>query len=476
VEERRSPDDWEAISLAREIEDFGGLMEYKKREKTDACSFTFSISFDKRLAPYDIMGSVAHCKMLMKCKIISKSEGESILKGLEEIRREIMDGRFKILSKDEDIHMAIERRLIEKIGETGGKLHTARSRNDQVSLDMRIYLREEIGNICGLIEDLQGCIVKVCERNMEVIMPGFTHLQHAQPVLFSHHLLAYYFMLKRDRERFEDSLKRVNILPLGAGALAGTSFPIDRQFVAKELGFNSVSENSIDSVSDRDFVIEFLSNTAILIMHLSRLGEELVIWSSPEFSFIQLAEDFCTGSSIMPQKKNPDVVELVRGKAGRIYGNLQSLLTVMKSLPLSYNRDMQEDKEGLFDTLDTIKNVLEILSPLVSSLKVNRERMLQAAKEGYLNATDAADYLVKKGVPFRKAHGLIREIVLYAMKSGKRLEELRLKELKKFSPLFSEDFFSTIDVRKCVDSRRSQGGTALEEVRREIKKLKLKGR
>ena len=449
-------------------------MKNRKWKKFDTSGFTTSVSFDRRLAVYDITGSIAHCKMLVKCKIIPKSEGEKILKGLREIKEEIIKGKFKFLSQDEDIHMAIERRLIDKIGEAGGRLHTARSRNDQISLDMRMYLRDEIGRVSELIKNLQDSIVKLCERNTEVIMPGFTHLQHAQPVLFSHHLMAYFFMLKRDRERFEDCLKRANVLPLGAGALAGTSFSIDREFTARQLGFSSVSENSVDTVSDRDFVIEFLSTGAILMMHLSRLAEELVIWSSPEFSFIQMDEDFCTGSSIMPQKKNPDVAELVRGKTGRIYGNLQSILTVMKGLPLSYNRDMQEDKERLFDTVDTLKNVLEVLSPLILSLKLNRERMLSAAKQGYLNATDVADYLVRKGVPFRKAHKLIRGIVLYSMNRGKRLEELSLSELRAFSPLFSKDFFSVIDIKSCVELRQSPGGTAPEEVKKQIKNQKSK--
>jgi len=449
-------------------------MKNRKWKKFDTSGFTSSISFDKRLAVYDIDGSIAHCKMLVKCKIIPKSEGERILKGLKDIKEEIIKGKFRFLPQDEDIHMDIERRLIEKTGEAGGSLHTARSRNDQISLDMRMYLRDEIGRISGLIKNLQDSILRLSERNMGVIMPGFTHLQHAQPVLFSHHLMAYFFMLKRDRERLGDCLKRVNVLPLGAGALAGTSFSIDREFLAKQLGFSSVSENSIDTVSDRDFVIEFLSASAMLIMHLSRLAEEFVIWSSPEFSFIEIDEDFCTGSSIMPQKKNPDVAELIRGKTGRIYGNLQSLLTVMKGLPLSYNRDMQEDKEGLFDTVDTLKNVMEVLSPLVSSLKLNREKMFSQAKEGYLNATDAADYLVRKGVPFRKAHQLIRKIVLYSMKRGKRLEELSLKELKVFSPLFSEDFFSVVNIKRCVESRKSQGGTAPEKVKNQIRKSKIK--
>ena len=449
-------------------------MKNKKSKKTDTSGFTSSISFDRRLALYDIAGSIAHCKMLVKCKIISKSEGDKILKGLREIEDEIAKGKFRFLPQDEDIHMAIERRLIERTGESGGRLHTARSRNDQVSLDMRMYLRDEIKKVSGLIKNLQDSIVKLSEKNMEVIMPGFTHLQHAQPVLFSHHLMAYFSMLKRDRERFADCQNRMNVLPLGAGALAGTSFSIDREFVARQLGFSSISENSIDTVSDRDFVIEFLSAGAIMMMHLSRLAEELVIWSSPEFSFIEMDEDFCTGSSIMPQKKNPDVAELVRGKTGRIYGNLQSLLTVMKGLPLSYNRDMQEDKERLFDTVDTLKNVLEVLSPLISSLKLNSKRMLSLAKEGYANATDAADYLVRKGVPFRKAHQLIKDIVLYSMGRGKPLEKLSVKELKVFSPLFSEDFFDVINIKKCVKSRKSQGGTAPEKVKDQIKKSKVK--
>jgi len=372
-------------------------------EKTDKLveEFNASISFDKRLYKHDIMGSITHARMLAKVGILTKKEVDKIISGLKAIEKEIVAGKFRFTPDLEDIHMAIEKRLIEKIGPVGGKLHTARSRNDQVALDVRLYLRDEIKEIQSLIRDLQKALVNVAKKNLDCIMPGYTHLQRAQPILFSHHLLAYYEMLKRDHERIADCLTRVNVMPLGAGALAGSPYPLDRDFVAKELGFAKPTDNSLDSVSDRDFCIEFCGAASILMMHLSRLSEEFILWSSQEFGFIELSDAFSTGSSIMPQKKNPDVPELVRGKTGRVYGNLLSLLTTMKALPLAYNKDMQEDKEALFDTVDTVKDCLKVFSPMLTTMKINKKKMLNATKQGFLTATDAADYLVKKGVPFQ---------------------------------------------------------------------------
>ena len=426
--------------------------------------FTASISFDKRLYKYDIEGSIAHCMMLAKCKIIKNGEADKIIKGLRDIKKEIDAGRFKFDIALEDIHMNIERRLIDKIGTVGGKLHTARSRNDQVALDIRLYLRDEIGEIVSLIRGLKKSIVKKAKGNIDVIMPGYTHLQMAQPVLFSHHLLAYYDMFARDEDRFLDMLKRVNVMPLGSAAMAGTNYPIDRRYVAKLLGFTDITTNSMDAVGDRDFSIEFLSTSAILMMHLSRFSEELIIWSTSEFGFIELDDSFCTGSSIMPQKKNPDVPELVRGKTGRVYGNLMSLLTTMKSLPLAYNKDMQEDKEPLFDTIDTVKASLLIYSKMIGTIKLNRDRLGEAVFQGFMTATDMADYLVMKGLPFRDAHEVVGKVVSFCIKSHKLLSDLTFHELQKFSKSFKKDIFSFIKTEKSVDRKDVIGGTSKRQV------------
>lgn len=445
---------------------------FKEETKTEVEEFTSSIRFDKRLYKYDILGSIAHAEMLAKQGIIKKEESRKIVKGLRKIEQEIETGKFPFRAYLEDIHMNIESRLIEKIGAVGGKLHTARSRNDQVALDIRLYMRDEIKQIEPLIKSLQSSLLKNAEENIDAIMPGYTHLKKAQPVLFSHYLLAYFDMFERDRERLRECLERVNVSPLGAGALAGTSLPIDRGYVARRLGFPKVSENSIDSVSDRDFVLEFSSASAILMMHLSRISEEIVLWSSEEFNFLELPDAFTTGSSIMPQKKNPDVPELVRGKSGRVYGNLLGLLTIMKALPLSYNRDMQEDKELLFDTVDTVKDSLRIYALLIKGLMINRERMREAARGGFMMATDMADYLVRKGVPFRKAHGIAGRIVRYAIDQGKALEEIPLKRLKVFSDLIRNDLYRYISLEKAIELRSSFGGTSKRNVLGRIRKLR----
>ncbi len=445
---------------------------FKEETKTEVEEFTSSIRFDKRLYKYDILGSIAHAEMLAKQGIIKKEESRKIVKGLRKIGQEIETGKFPFRAYLEDIHMNIESRLIEKIGAVGGKLHTARSRNDQVALDIRLYLRDEIKQIESLVKSLQSSLLKKAEENIDAIMPGYTHLQRAQPVLFSHYLLAYFDMFERDRERLSACLERMNVCPLGAGALSGTGFPIDREFVAGRLGFKRVSENSIDSVSDRDFAIEFASASAVLMMHLSRLSEEIVLWSSQEFNFLVLPDSFTTGSSIMPQKKNPDVPELVRGKAGRVYGNLVGLLTMMKSLPLSYNRDMQEDKELLFDTVDTVKGSLTIYSLLIKDLRIDRKRMLEAAREGFITATDMADYLVRKGVPFRKAHEMVGKIVRFAIDRGKGLEEIPLRRLKQFSDLIGSDIYKYLSPEKSVELKSSTGGTSKRNVINRIRSLK----
>ncbi len=444
------------------------------KEKTAATveTFTESISFDFRLWPYDIQGSIAHVRMLGRKRVLKGDEVERIVSGLEEIASEIEAGRFRFKRGLEDIHMNIEAALIRKIGPLGGKLHTARSRNDQIALDLRLYLRAEAGECLKMMRRLQRVLLRLAERHVETVMPGYTHLQRAQPVTLGHHLLAYVEMLQRDRERLEDALKRINTLPLGACALAGTTLPIDRAYVARLLGFKRIAENSMDAVSDRDFAIEFLSFGAILMMHLSRLAEELVLWSTEEFSFLELPDAFATGSSIMPQKKNPDVAELIRGKSGRVYGALLSLLTTMKALPLTYNRDMQEDKIPLFDTVDTLKAVLTVLIEMLPALKFNRGRMRETAAGGYALATDLAEYLVSKGLPFRKAHEVAGGIVRYAVEKGAELQELTLEEYRRFSPLIEEDVFASITLEGALRLRRSRGGTSPEETRRQIKRLK----
>jgi len=430
--------------------------------------FTSSISFDKRMYAEDIAGSIAHATMLAKCDIIATEEATTIIEGLTGILADIEAGNFSFEVSLEDIHMNIEKRLTERIGTVGGKLHTARSRNDQVALDTHMYLKREIRNIGMLICELQQAIVEVAEKHKSVIMPGYTHLQRAQPILFAHHMMAYFFMLSRDFRRLKGVWEGTDIMPLGAGALAGTTFPIDRHFVASELKFSEVYENSMDAVSDRDYILEFLSCASILMMHLSRISEEIIIWSSSEFSFIELDDGHCTGSSIMPQKKNPDVAELVRGKTGRVFGHLMALLTTAKGLPLAYNKDLQEDKEGMFDTIDTLKFSLTVYASMLRGMKVNDKVMDAAVRNDFSNATDMADYLVKKGLPFRQAHEVVGKCVAYCLGENKWLMDLSLAEFKQFSPLFETDILEAIQVETCVNARNSYGGTSSAGVQQEF--------
>ena len=433
--------------------------------------YVASIPFDRRLYRQDIEGSIAHARMLARQEIIAESEADTIIKGLHSIRGEIDQGKFKFKTELEDIHMNIEAGLFEKIGDVAGKLHTARSRNDQIALDLRLFLKEEIWKTIDELKAWQSSLVELAEANEAVIMPGYTHLQQAQPILLAHHLLAYFEMFQRDRERFHDCLKRADVLPLGSGALAGVPYPIDREFVARELDFSKVSTNSLDAVSDRDFVIEYETAAAIAMMHLSRLAEELILWSSSEFGFIEIGEAYTTGSSIMPQKKNPDVAELARGKTGRVYGNLMGILTTMKALPLAYNRDMQEDKEGLFDTVDTLHSSLEVFAGMIKTIKINTERIYQAMKTDYILATDLADYLVKKGMPFREAHGVVAKLAEYAMSKGKNFRELSLKEYHKFSPLFTDDVYA-ITLESSAAARSIPGGTSPRQVGKALSRAK----
>ncbi|HET6369661.1 MAG TPA: argininosuccinate lyase [Nitrospiria bacterium] len=430
--------------------------------------FTASIPFDRRLFRYDIEGSIAHVKALGEIGVLSKKEIDAIVRGLVEIRLEMEREEAKAPIEDEDIHMHVEKRLVAKIGETGKKLHTGRSRNDQVATDLRLYLREETARIRERAALFQRALVDLARKEGDTILPGYTHLQRAQPVLLAHHLLAYVEMLERDKERLAEVRARVNILPLGSGALAGSNFPLPRDRVAKMLGFSGVSRNSIDAVSDRDFAIEFLSAAAVLMMHLSRFSEELILWSSAEFGFVDLPDRFCTGSSMMPQKKNPDVLELVRGKTGRIYGGLLSMLTILKGLPLSYNRDLQEDKEPLFDAVDTLKGALSILARLSAGIRVNRKRMMEAASEGGLLATDLADDLVDRGVSFREAHAIVGQVVRYALDRKKPLDRLTVEELKRFSSRFNPEMVKGLSVERSVARKKTAGGTAPGSVRSEI--------
>jgi argininosuccinate lyase len=434
--------------------------------------FAASISFDRRLAEEDIAGSMAHCRMLAKQGIISQEEAGRILAGLAEIREEIRSGEFTYSAALEDIHMHVEQRLTEKIGPAGGKLHTGRSRNDQVALDMHLYVRKEILAVASLVASLQQVILEVASANLEVIMPGYTHLQRAQPVLFSHHLLAYFWMLERDRERFLDAYKRADWMPLGAGALAGTTFPVDREMVAAELRFARLYENSLDAVSDRDFVAEFMFAACLLMVHLSRFSEDLVLWSSSEFAFVTLDDAFTTGSSMMPQKKNPDIPELVRGKTGRVLGGLVAVLTVLKGLPLAYNKDMQEDKEGLFDTVDTLKMCLTLYAAMLRTVKINAARMYAAVEGDFASATDLADYLVRQGVPFREAHAVVGRLVGNCVNSGRRLSELSLEELREASPLLGTEALQLLTPEACVAARSARGGTAREAVEEQLKKAR----
>lgn len=422
--------------------------------------FHSSISFDQRLYKQDIRGSIAHARMLGRQGIISPDEADTIARGLERILEDAEAGRVEFEIGAEDIHMNIEKLLTERVGDVGRKLHTARSRNDQVALDVRMYLKEEIRETKGLLAKLLATIVGLAEVHTETVMPGYTHLQRAQPITFGHHLMAYFQMFRRDVERLGDCYKRTDIMPLGSGALAGTTFPLDRASVAADLGFAGITQNSLDGVADRDFAIEYCAAAAIIMMHLSRFCEEIILWSSTEFQFVELDDAFATGSSIMPQKKNPDVAELVRGKTGRVYGDLMTLLTVMKSLPLAYNKDMQEDKEALFDAIDTVKGCLLVFEPMIRTMRVRAENMAKAARGGFTNATEVADYLAKKGIPFRQAHEIVGKLVLDCIGKGKSLEELALREFKEAAPIIEDDIYEAINIEKCVAARNVTGGPA----------------
>ncbi len=430
--------------------------------------FTSSLAFDQRLYPFDIEGSLAHCRVLAQAGVLTAGELKILVQGLERVRAELDAGRFPFQPSDEDIHMAIERRLTELVGPVGGKVHTGRSRNDQVATDVRLYLRDVLGRMIKALSALQRAFLGQARRNLDVVMPGYTHLQRAQPVLVAHHFLAYVEMLERDKGRVRDALDRLNELPLGSGALAGTNYPVDRRVTARLLGFPRVSENSLDAVSDRDFIVEVVSAGALIMMHLSRLSEELILWTSQEFRFVTLPDRFCTGSSMMPQKKNPDVPELVRGKTGRVYGHLLGILTILKGLPMSYNRDLQEDKEALFDAVDTVQASLEVLTEVIKGLTVNRQVVEAAAETGGLLATELADYLVTKGLPFRDTHGIVGQIVRECLKQHRELSSLTVEELQEFSRAFGADVLDRLSVRAAVDRKRQIGGTARAVVARRL--------
>ena len=431
--------------------------------------FNASIGFDIELIEYDLTGSVAHAKMLAHTGIISAEEGEQLVSGLEQIRQEYRQGQFNPGIEAEDVHFAVERRLTDLLGDVGKKLHTARSRNDQVGTDTRLYLRDQIDKIRTALRQFQGVLLDIAEQNVETLIPGYTHLQRAQPLSLAHHLMAYFQMAQRDWERLEDVRKRVNISPLGSGALAGTTFPIDRHYTAELLGMTGVYANSLDGVSDRDFAIEFLCAASLIMVHLSRLSEEVILWSSEEFKFVKLKDSCATGSSIMPQKKNPDVPELVRGKTGRVCGHLQALLVLMKGLPLAYNKDLQEDKESLFDTVKTVTACLEAMTILLrEGLEFRTARLAEAVDEDFSNATDVADYLAARGIPFREAYGLVGKVVKTCVTSGKLLKDLRLEEWKALHPAFEQDIYQAISPRQVVAARNSYGGTGFEQVNRAI--------
>lgn len=458
----------------KDKEEISKLWGGRFSEATDTFvqKFTSSVAFDKRLYQYDIDGSIAHARMLCKEGILSSGDFNQIKSGLESIRDEISSGQFIWSIELEDVHMNIESALVEKIGEVGKKLHTARSRNDQIATDIRLYVRDEIDNICALLTRVQSALVNLAEREANTIFPGFTHLQTAQPVTFGHHLLAWYEMLDRDFMRFRDCRNRVNQSPLGSAALAGTTFPIDRYYTAELLGFQKPTNNSLDSVSDRDFAIELAAAGSLLMTHLSRFSEELVLWNSVQFNFVNLPQSFCTGSSIMPQKINPDVPELVRGKSGRVFGHLFSLLSLMKSQPLAYNKDNQEDKEPLFDIVDTIKDCLFAYSEIIPAITCNRKEMLESSMKGFATATDLADYLVIKGLPFRDAHGVVGQAVAYAIKRHCDLSELTIEQLQKFSNLIEPDVFEVLTLEGSVNARNHMGGTAPNQVLAAVKAAK----
>lgn len=449
---------------------WGGRFEGKSEAWIDA--FGASIPFDQKLAKQDITGSLAHVKMLAKTGIISKEEAAQITAGLKAVGKKLEDGEMVFNIENEDVHLNIEKDLHDEIGPVAGKLHTARSRNDQVATDMHLYLKETIEKVIEKINLFRKVLVNKAEENIETIMPGYTHLQHAQPISFGHHMMAYYGMLTRDEERFSESQSRTDICPLGSAALAGTTFPIDRAFTAEELGFAKVYDNSLDGVSDRDFILEFLSNASILMMHLSRFCEEIILWCSYEFQYIELTDTFSTGSSIMPQKKNPDMAELIRGKTGRVYGNLFGLLTVMKGLPLAYNKDLQEDKEGMFDTAETILTSLDIMAGMVETMKLNKERMEHATERDFSNATELADYLAAKGMPFRQAHEVVGKLVLSCTKKGIYLQDVPLAEYQSITPLIEEDIYDTLASKTAIQRRHSFGGTGFDQVKAAVARAK----
>ena len=445
---------------------------FKKELDSKTNDFNSSIKFDSRLYKYDITGSIAHSKMLSKQGIISKEDEEKIIDGLTEILEDIELGKLEFDLEAEDIHMFVEAKLTEKIGDSGKKVHTARSRNDQVALDLKMYVKDEIITLKELVKNLIDSLVKKAEENLETVMPGYTHLQRAQPVTFAHHLMAYTQMLKRDYIRLENTYNLMDTSPIGSCALAGTSYNLDREYEKELLGFKAVTENSLDGVSDRDYIIELASNLSIIMMHLSRFSEEVILWCSHEFKFIELDDSFSTGSSIMPQKKNPDICELVRGKTGRVYGSLITLLTMMKGLPLAYNKDMQEDKEATFDMIDTVKNCLYILVPMIDTMVVLKDNMKKAAGKGFINATDAADFLVEKGMAFRDAYKVIGALVAYSIDKDKTLEELSLEEYKSFSEKFDDKIYEKIDLINCLKTRKVYGGPAPEAVKIQIENMK----
>lgn len=443
---------------------------FSKNTDSEVNDFNSSIRFDQRMYRQDIQGSIAHAKMLGRCGIIPAEDSELIVKTLGEILDDIENGKIDFMIDAEDIHMNIETILTSRIGDAGKRLHTGRSRNDQVALDIRMYLKDEIQDIKAMLVSLEEALLKLAAGNLDTVMPGYTHLQKAQPITLAHHTMAYFEMFKRDIQRLDDTYDRTNIMPLGSGALAATTYPLDREFVAKELGFADITANSLDGVSDRDFVIELAADLSIIIMHLSRYCEELILWNTNEFQFIEMDDACSTGSSIMPQKKNPDVAELIRGKSGRVYGDLMSILTTMKGIPLAYNKDMQEDKECIFDAIDTIKLCIPVFEKMIATMKINKERMFEGAGGGFTNATDAADYLVKKGMPFREAHEVIGKMVAYALGVNKSLSEFTMEEFKNCSELIEEDIYEAIDLKTCVNERFIPGGPAVKAMEKAIEK------
>jgi argininosuccinate lyase len=439
-------------------------------KETDKLVYNFnaSISFDRKFYKQDIEGSMAHVRMLAKQGILTEQEKEQILEGLAGIRRDVENGTLEITDEYEDIHSFVEANLIDRIGDAGKKLHTGRSRNDQVALDMKLYTRDEIKEIDALLKGLMETLLKMMEENLDTYMPGFTHLQKAQPITFAHHAGAYFEMFKRDRQRLSDIYRRMNLCPLGSGALAGTTYPLDREYTAELLDFDGATLNSMDSVADRDYLIELLSAMSTIMMHLSRFSEEIIIWNSNEYQFVELDDAYSTGSSIMPQKKNPDIAELVRGKTGRVYGALMSLLTTMKGIPLAYNKDMQEDKELTFDAMDTVKGCIALFNGMIATMKLNKKKMESSAKNGFTNATDAADYLVNHGVPFRDAHGIVGQLVLHCIEKNISLDDMTLEEYQTISPVFEEDIYEAISLKTCVEKRTTIGAPGEEAMKQVI--------